>query len=115
MKLEVIDTQGRRIVELQTADGEIYRIGRREGNDLQLPGSEVSRDHAEIARRGDDWVLVDRGSRYGTFVNGEQVTGFRRGKRAGQPICRRHGFGHFAGACLPDASEHLGVGLFAES
>lgn len=74
MKLEVIDAQGRRIVELTTADGDKYRIGRREGNDLQLPGSEVSRDHAEIARRGDDWVLVDRGSRYGTFVNGEQVT-----------------------------------------
>ena len=74
MKLEIIDTQGRRLVELETADGEVYRIGRREGNDLQLPGSEVSRDHAEIARRGDDWVLVDRGSRYGTFVNGEQVT-----------------------------------------
>ena len=74
MKLEVIDAQGRRLVELETADGEVFRIGRREGNDLQLPGSEVSRDHAEIARRGDDWVLVDRGSRYGTFVNGTQIT-----------------------------------------
>lgn len=74
MKLEVIDAQGRRLVELTAADGDTYRIGRREGNDLQLPGSEVSRDHAEIARRGDDWVLVDRGSRYGTFVNGDQVT-----------------------------------------
>lgn len=74
MKLEVIDALGHRDVELQIGDGESFRIGRREGNDLQLPGSEVSREHAEIVRRGDDWVLVDRGSRYGTFVNGEQVT-----------------------------------------
>lgn len=74
MKLEVIDAQGKRQVELQTPDGGVYRIGRREGNDLLLPGSEVSRDHAEIARRGDDWVLIDRGSRYGTFVNDTQIS-----------------------------------------
>jgi serine phosphatase RsbU (regulator of sigma subunit) len=73
MKLEVIDGQGRRQVELP-AEADVFRIGRREGNDLQLPGSEVSRDHAELVRRGDDWVLVDRGSRYGTFVNGAQIT-----------------------------------------
>jgi serine phosphatase RsbU (regulator of sigma subunit) len=73
MQLEVIDAQGRRLVDLPASDG-VFRIGRREGNDLQLAGSEVSRDHAEIARRGDDFVLVDRGSRYGTFVNGDQIS-----------------------------------------
>ena len=73
MRLEIIDGQGRRLVEI-AADKDVFRIGRREGNDLQLPGSEVSRDHAELVRRGEDWVLVDRGSRYGTFVNGTQIT-----------------------------------------
>ncbi|HEX6322508.1 MAG TPA: SpoIIE family protein phosphatase [Vicinamibacterales bacterium] len=74
MHLEVIDAQGRRQIDLNDVTGEIFRIGRREGNDLQLAGSEVSRDHAEIVRRDDDWVLRDKASRYGTFVNGGQVT-----------------------------------------
>jgi hypothetical protein len=39
-----------------------------------VSGSEVSRDHAEIARDGDRYVIRDRGSRYGTFVNGEMLT-----------------------------------------
>ena len=74
MHLEVIDAQGRRQIDLATVAAGIFRIGRREGNDLQLAGSEVSRDHAEIVRRDDLFVLRDRQSRYGTFVNGEQVT-----------------------------------------
>lgn len=74
MHLEVIDAQGRRQIDLASVTADVFRIGRREGNDLQLAGSEVSRDHADIARQGDEWVLRDRQSRYGTFVNGEQVS-----------------------------------------
>src|SRR5688500_11011042 len=74
MHLEVIDAQGRRQIDLSAVTADVFRIGRREGNDLQLAGSEVSRDHAEILRRDDDWVLRDKASRYGTFVNGGQVT-----------------------------------------
>ena len=74
MHLEIIDAQGRRNVDLTAVTADVYRIGRREGNDLQLAGSEVSRDHAEIVRRADDWVLRDKASRYGTYVNGGQVT-----------------------------------------
>ena len=74
MHLEVIDAQGRRQVDLATVTAGVFRIGRREGNDLQLSGSEVSRDHAEIVRKDDDWLLRDRQSRYGTFVNGSQIT-----------------------------------------
>jgi serine phosphatase RsbU (regulator of sigma subunit) len=51
----------------------VFSIGRRSGNDLQLVGSDVSRDHAEISRDADNYVLRDRGSRYGTFVNSQQV------------------------------------------
>jgi serine phosphatase RsbU (regulator of sigma subunit)/pSer/pThr/pTyr-binding forkhead associated (FHA) protein len=52
-----------------------FAIGRRETNDLRLNGSEVSRDHAEIHIGGDGtFLLRDRGSRFGTFVNGEAVT-----------------------------------------
>ena len=34
----------------------------------------MSREHAEIANEDGRYTLRDRGSRYGTFVNGEQVT-----------------------------------------
>jgi serine phosphatase RsbU (regulator of sigma subunit) len=69
--LAVTGPQGRRIVPI---DKPVYTIGRRTAADLQLVGTDVSREHAEIARDGDGYVLRDRGSRYGTFVNGEVVT-----------------------------------------
>jgi len=70
-RLEVTDALGRRIVPI--AKGQ-FEIGRRETNDLRLAGSEVSRDHAEIALQDSHFVLRDRNSRYGTYVNGEQVS-----------------------------------------
>jgi phosphoserine phosphatase RsbU/P len=70
-RLEVTDALGRRIVPISKAQ---FEIGRRETNDLRLAGSEISRDHAEIALDGNRFTLRDRNSRYGTYVNGEQVT-----------------------------------------
>jgi serine phosphatase RsbU (regulator of sigma subunit) len=70
-RLEVTDALGRRLVPLEKP---VFSIGRRSGNDLQLVGSDVSRDHAEIAHDGGSYVLRDRGSRYGTFVNSEQIS-----------------------------------------
>jgi serine phosphatase RsbU (regulator of sigma subunit) len=70
-RLEVTDALGRRIVPVSKAQ---FEIGRRETNDLRLAGSEVSRDHAEIAVDNNRYILRDRNSRYGTYVNGEQVT-----------------------------------------
>src|SRR4051794_1268508 len=70
-RLEVTDALGRRIVPI--AKGQ-FEIGRRETNDLRLAGSEVSRDHAEVALQDNHFVLRDRNSRYGTYVNGEQVS-----------------------------------------
>jgi serine phosphatase RsbU (regulator of sigma subunit) len=71
LRLQVQDTVGEREV---TIDHVPYTIGRRDTNDLRLAGSEVSREHAEIVRDGDRYVLHDRESRYGTFVNGEAVS-----------------------------------------
>ena len=70
-RLEVTDALGRRIVPISKGQ---FEIGRRETNDLRLAGSEVSRDHAEIAVEDNKFVLRDRSSRYGTYVNGDQVT-----------------------------------------
>src|SRR5688572_31358292 len=70
-RLEVTDALGRRIVPIAKAN---FEIGRRETNDLRLAGSEVSRDHAQIENANEKFVLKDRNSRYGTYVNGDQVT-----------------------------------------
>ena len=68
---DVRDTTGDRRVAI---DPTPFTIGRRETNSLPLAGSEVSREHAEIVRVGDDWVIRDKASRYGTFVNGVQIS-----------------------------------------
>src|SRR5688572_5038572 len=70
-RLEVHDSLGRRPVPI---DKPVFTIGRRSGNDLHLMGSDVSRDHAEIAQVDGLFLVRDRGSRYGTFVNGTQVS-----------------------------------------
>lgn len=70
-RLEVTDALGRRTVPI---DKPQFAIGRRDTNDLRLAGSEISRDHAEIVNNGQSYVLRDRASRYGTFVNGDAVT-----------------------------------------
>jgi len=70
-RLEVTDALGRRTVPL---DKLTFTIGRRSVNDLRLHGTDVSRDHAEIVRDDDHYVVRDRGSRCGTYVNGVKVT-----------------------------------------
>lgn len=70
-RLEVNDGLGQRIVPLNK---DLLQIGRRTESDLRLVGSDVSREHAEIVKQNDAWILRDKGSRYGTFVNGEAVT-----------------------------------------
>ena len=69
-KLEVTDQLGRRIVQIEK---DPFGIGRRVTSDLHLPSGEVPRDHAEIVAVGDGFEIRDRGSRYGTFVNGTEI------------------------------------------
>jgi serine phosphatase RsbU (regulator of sigma subunit) len=70
-RLEIRDVLGERVVTVDTLP---FTIGRRETNHLRLGGSEVSREHAEIISENGRFVLKDRESRYGTFVNGDPVT-----------------------------------------
>ena len=71
-RLQVDDPLGPRIVVI---DKPVFRIGRKSESDLRPVGTDVSREHAEIVRLDDGrFVLKDRGSRCGTFVNDEQVT-----------------------------------------
>jgi len=69
-RLHVTDSQGRRVVVL---DRPAFLIGRRTSADLQIVSTDVSREHAEIVQENGKYILRDRASRYGTFVNGEQV------------------------------------------
>jgi pSer/pThr/pTyr-binding forkhead associated (FHA) protein len=61
-------------------DRDQVTLGRRPSADVPLEwDEEVSRLHAELVRKGEDWTLMDDGlSLNGSFVNGEPVRGYRR-------------------------------------
>jgi pSer/pThr/pTyr-binding forkhead associated (FHA) protein len=70
-RLQVDDPLGRRVVVI---DKPVFRIGRKSENDLRSTGTDVSREHAEIVETDGRYVIKDRGSRWGTFVNDEAIT-----------------------------------------
>lgn len=49
-------------------------VGRIQGNDIVLPKGNISKRHARIVHRDDDFVVVDLRSTNGTYVNGHKVT-----------------------------------------
>ena len=52
-----------------------FRIGRQTGNELVLRDSRISRQQAQLTMANGACFLEDLGSRHGTFVNGERVSG----------------------------------------
>ncbi len=54
---------------------DVVRIGRAEGNDLVVPDTHVSSEHATIVFAGERYVLVDQRSTNGTAIlrNGERI------------------------------------------
>jgi len=54
---------------------DIVVIGREESCDVALPERPVSRQHAEIRRDGNRYLLRDLGSKNGTFLNGQEIDG----------------------------------------
>lgn len=54
--------------------GDVVTIGREVGRDVLIDfDPTVSRRHARLERQGAQWVLIDEGSRNGSFVNGQPV------------------------------------------
>ena len=70
-RLIVRDTFGsEREVEISRTP---FSLGRQNDNDLVLPDNRISRCHAHIVHKGDEYLIEDASSRHGTFVNGERV------------------------------------------
>jgi pSer/pThr/pTyr-binding forkhead associated (FHA) protein len=49
-------------------------LGRKEDNDIVLPGPSVSRNHAIIEQASDKYVIADSYSANGTLVNKKYIT-----------------------------------------
>ncbi len=73
----VIRAGGGRVGESFPLDRERITVGRRPDSDVFLDDVTVSRDHAVIVRRGDDYHLDDCGSLNGTYVNRERIESHR--------------------------------------
>jgi serine phosphatase RsbU (regulator of sigma subunit) len=50
-----------------------FTVGRKVDKDLVIADPRVSRDHAQITQEGQEFFLVDLGSKHGTYVNGERI------------------------------------------
>jgi pSer/pThr/pTyr-binding forkhead associated (FHA) protein len=68
-------------------------IGREAESDVQIADRQVSRQHAEVTRTDQGFLLRDLGSKNGTFLNGEPVTQeprlMRNGDDVGIALCAK--------------------------
>ncbi len=55
-----------------------FLVGRLPENALVIPDADVSRQHAEIVQDGNAYILRDRGSTFGTYVNEKKIEGDHR-------------------------------------
>ena len=69
----VIRAGGGREGESFPVEGERVSIGRRPESDVFLDDITVSRDHAVLIKRGQEWYLDDCGSLNGTYVNRTRI------------------------------------------
>jgi hypothetical protein len=69
----VIRAGGGRVGESFAVSRERMSIGRRPDSAVFLDDVTVSRDHALLIRRGDQWHLDDLGSLNGTYVNRSRI------------------------------------------
>jgi S1-C subfamily serine protease len=87
VSLRIVHTFGHHAGVVTTLDKDVVRFGRAPGNDVVFDPEydrDASGDHAELRREGGEWVLVDRGSRNGTFVGGDRID--RRPLRSGDEV-----------------------------
>ncbi len=80
-RLVITDALGRRTIPIERP---LLTFGRRSECDVRVTGADVSRQHAELVQQDGKIILRDCGSKFGTFVNGEQIT--ERELKAGDAI-----------------------------
>ena len=73
----IIRAGGGRVGESFAVEGERMSIGRRPDSEVFLDDITVSRDHALLIRRSEDWYLDDCGSLNGTYVNRSRIDSHR--------------------------------------
>ena len=56
----------------------VTHVGRGPHNEIVIGDESISSTHATLQRRADGWVVVDQGSRNGTYVDGERAEEERR-------------------------------------
>jgi hypothetical protein len=68
-------------------------IGRDANSDVQIDDRQVSRRHAEISRTPEGYTIRDLGSKNGTFLNGEPISGeaqlIHNGDEVGVALCAK--------------------------
>lgn len=69
--LRLIPEAGGKAIEVDT---DRARIGRESYCEIHLKDASVSRQHAEILRNDDEWVIVDSNSGNGILIDGEPAT-----------------------------------------
>lgn len=52
---------------------DIVKIGKHPDNDIKIDDPKVSRFHAEIRKKNDEYMLIDLNSTNGTFLNGNKI------------------------------------------
>ena len=73
----VIRSGGGRAGETFSLDGDRLTVGCRPDSDIFLDDVTVSRDHAIVVRRGNEFFLDDCGSLNGTYVNRRRIESHR--------------------------------------
>jgi DNA-binding NtrC family response regulator len=69
----VIVLSGQQRGQERTVEGDVFRIGKSEANDLVLDDETVSRAHCEILRDSKGYLVRDLGSTNGTWLDGAEV------------------------------------------
>ena len=68
----IIEQPGMSALTIPVSGSEAH-LGRAEDNTVVLVADEVSRHHAKMIRRGDDYVLLDLNSMNGTHFDGRRI------------------------------------------
>ena len=62
-----------RTYDIDAASTKPAALGRGTDCEVQLRGTSISRTHARLERSGDEWFIVDAGSRNGVQIDGRRV------------------------------------------